>query len=219
MKPLLILILLLLAVLPVLAELPQDLHRPEFRLQPGGVDASWQRLLAELQGAPPLRAEFEERRYFPFRRDYTALIGEIRLDPAHGLSLHYSSPQDQLMVVDARGGFMQNERGRRRELPDNPSARAATSALLHVLRFDLGRLAENFEIYAAREADRWAFAFIPRPDGQLAKALSPVTVRGEDGRVQLIEMRKSERQRVEIHVGATETGVSFTEEELARYFR
>lgn len=211
--------LLLLSTLPLLAKLPEDLTQPEFRLQPENIGADWQKLLTELQAAPPLRAEFEERRFFPFRRDYTALTGEIRLDPDHGLSLHYITPQDQLMVVDARGGFLQNERGRRRELPDNPNARAATGALLHVLRFDLPRLAQDFDIYAARDENTWAFTFVPRADGKLAKALSPVTVQGEGARVQLIEMRKSDRQRVEIHVGQTETNVVFTDEELSRYFR
>lgn len=209
----------LIFTLPVFAKLPAQRTQPEFLVQPNDIGADWQKLLAELQAAPPLRAEFEERRFFPFRRDYTALTGEIRLDPNHGLSLHYITPQDQLMVVDARGGFLQNERGRRRELPDNPSARAATSALLHVLRFDLPRLAEDFDIYAARDERDWAFTFVPRAEGKLAKALSPITVQGEGARVRLIEMRKTERQRVEIHVGKTTTNVAFTDEERARYFR
>jgi hypothetical protein len=91
--------------------------------------------------------------------------------------------------------------------------------LLHVLRFDLPRLVEDFDIYAARDESDWAFTFVPRAEGKLAKALSPITVQGTDARVHLIELRKTDRQRVEIHVGKTDTNVVFTDEELARYFR
>jgi hypothetical protein len=203
---------------PLLAALPTDIAQPDHQLTPGKNDAPWQPLLAELRAKPPLRATFEEHRFFPFKKGFTRLEGEIRLDPVRGLSLHYTAPENQLMVVDREGGFMANARGRRRALPDNPRARAATSALLHVLRFDLPTLAADFTIYAARDGDAWKFTFIPRP-GDLADVLNPITITGDHGLVRLIEMKKSDRQRVEIHIGRTETGVTFAADELARYFR
>jgi hypothetical protein len=203
---------------PAFAALPADIAQPEYQLLPGKNDAAWQPLVDELRAKPPLKAQFEEHRFFPFKKGFTRLDGEIRLDPVRGLSLHYTAPENQLMVVDQQGGFMANAKGHRRELPDNPRARAATSALLHVLRFDLRTLADDFTIYAARDGSAWRFAFIPRP-GDLAGVLNPITITGDHGLVRLIEMKKSARERVEIHIGQTDTGVTFTPDEIARYFR
>jgi hypothetical protein len=204
--------------LPLQAALPTELVSADYQLTPGENDASWQPLLTELKAKPPLKATFTERRYFPFRKDATQLTGEIRLDPARGLSLHYITPDDRLMVVDARGGFMADERGRRRELPNDPRASAATTALLNVLRFDLPALAKNFDIYAARDESAWRFTFVPRP-GPLAGVLQPIIITGENALLKTIEMRKADSQRVEIQIGETHTGITFDEAELKRFFR
>lgn len=211
-------LLLVLVVPPLRAALPADLVSPDYRLTPGENDSAWQPLLTELKAKPPLKATFTERRYFPFRKDSAQLTGEIRLDPGRGLSLHYLTPEDRLMVVDARGGFMADDRGRRRELPDDPRAHAATTALLNVLRFDLPELAKNFDIYATRDGAAWRFTFVPRP-GPLASVLQPIIITGENTLVQTIEMRKADSQRVEIIIGETHTGVTFDDAELARFFR
>lgn len=200
------------------AALPEDLAKPEFRLTPGENDAPWRQLIDDLKAKPPLRALFVENRYFPFRKEPAKLAGEIRLDPTRGLSLHYATPDDRLMVVDSKGGFMADERGRRRELPADPRAQAATTALLNVLNFDLPALSKNFTIYAARDGNDWRFTFVPQP-GPLASVLNPITITGANGLLQTIEMRKSGSQRVEIIIGETTTGVTFDEAELKRFFR
>jgi len=214
-----LLLLLALAVAPAAhAALPDDLVSDAHRITVGQNDSAWAPLVAELKANAPLSATFDEYRYFPFRKGAAKLTGEIRLDPVRGLSLNYTSPEKQMLVVDAKGGFMADSRGRRRELPDDPRARAATSALLDVLRFDLRRLAENFDIYAARDADTWRFNFTPKP-GPLADVLHPIIVTGEGAIVKNIEMRKTASQRVEILIGETHTRITFPPEELARFFR
>ncbi|CAM2806034.1 hypothetical protein [Rariglobus hedericola] len=212
------LLLLALCALPLRAEFPADLATPDYRIVPGENDASWLPLVADLKAKPPLKAVFNENRYFPFRKGPAKLTGEIRLDPVRGLSLHYLTPEDRLMVVDEKGGFMMDERGRRRELPDDPRAQAATKALLNVLRFDLPELAKNFLLYGARDGSSWRFTFVPNP-GPLASVLNPITVTGDNGLVKTIEMRKAAAQRVEILIGETKTGVTFNEAELTKFFR
>ncbi len=213
-----ILLFFVVALLPLRAALPADLVSPAYRLTPGENDSSWQPLIAELKAKPPLKATFEEHRYFPFRKGSAKLTGEIRLDPVRGLSLHYQTPEDRLVVMDPRGGFMAEAGGRRRELPDDPRAKAASTALLNVLRFDLPELAKNFEIYGAHEGDVWRFTVIPRP-GPLASILNPITVSGDSGLVRVIEMRKSGAQRIVIIISDTVTGVTFDAAELTTYFR
>ncbi|MFA6959887.1 MAG: outer membrane lipoprotein carrier protein LolA [Opitutaceae bacterium] len=200
------------------AEFPEDIATAENQIIPGKSDADWQPVLADLKAKPPLKANFEEHRFYPFRKNFTKLTGEIRLDPVRGLSLHYLTPDDRLMVIDDKGGFMKDEKGRRRDLPDDPRAQAATTALLHVLRFDLVELAKNFDLYGARDGEFWRFTFVPRP-GPLSGVLNPITVTGDSGLVRRIEMRKSSSQRVEIIIGETATGVTFSADELARFFR
>jgi len=215
-----LLLTLLLAGTPALhsADETAELVRPENRLQLDSIDPAWAALIAGLRAQPPLFSEFEEHRYFPFRRDFTRLTGEIRVDPARGLSLHYLSPEESLMVVDAQGGFIVEAGGRRQELPDDPRAQAGSEALLHVLQFDLEALAEDFAIYGEQSAAGWRLAFVPATDA-LARALQPITVSGEDRQVKRIEIGRTANQRVEIIVGDTRSGVTFTDEEISRYFR
>ena len=221
MKPHLLFVLLVTLVGSIAssrAELPTDITTATYRLTPGQNDADWQPLLSDLRSKPPLKAVFEERRFFPFRKNPVTLTGEIRLDAERGLSLHYLTPDDRIMVVDSRGGFMIDEKSRRRELPDDPRAQAATRALLNVMRFDLTALDRNFELFGVRDGSVWRFAFVPRP-GVLAEVLFPIIVTGEGALLREIEMRKTGSQRVQIIIGETATGVTFSADELARFFR
>ncbi len=207
------------AAFPLRAELPSTIIAPDYQVTPGQNDAAWQPLLAALKAKSPIMAAFEERRYFPFKKNPVVLTGEIRLDPARGLSLHYQVPEERILVVDDRGGFMRDGKGKRlHDLPDDPRAQAATRALLSVMRFELAALAQNFSIYAARDGADWRFAFVPLP-GPLADVLQPITVTGQDELVSTIEMKKSADQRVFIQMGETHTGVTFTSSELTRFFR
>ena len=211
---------LTLACLAVHAELPATIITPALQLMPGKNDAAWQPLLTALKAKAPIMATFEERRYFPFKKNPVVLTGEIRLDPQRGLSLHYQVPEERILVVDDRGGFMRDGKGRRlHDLPDDPRAQAATRALLHVMRFELSALAQDFSIYASRDGADWRFAFVPLPGGPLVDVLQPITVTGKDELVTGIEMKKSEDQRVEIHIGETHTNVTFNSTELTRFFR
>jgi len=207
------------APLPLRAELPADLITPAHQLEPGKNDSPWRPLLAALKSKAPLLAAFEEHRFFAFKKNPVVLTGEIRLDPARGMSLHYQVPEERILVVDDRGGFMRDGKGRRlHDLPDDPRAQAATRALLHVMRFELDALAKDFAVYAARDGADWRFAFVPLP-GPLADVLQPITVTGRDELVRTIEMKKADDQRVEILIGETHASVTFTPTELTRFFR
>lgn len=187
-------------------------------LVPGQTDGGWPALFASLRAQAPLQASFEETRYFPFKKTPAVLRGDIRFHPERGLSLHYTSPEDRLLVLDAAGGVLADAKGRRRELPSDPRAQGATNALLHVLRFDLDELSKNFVIDGTRDGPGWRLAFTPRP-GPLASVLDPVIVTGLGSAVLTLELRKSDSQRIEIRIGETHARVTFTGEELARFFR
>ncbi len=210
---------LTLAALTLRAELPATIIAPDHQLVPGQNDAVWQPLLTALKAKSPIFATFEERRYFAFKKNPVLLTGEIRLDPQRGLSLHYQVPEERILVVDDRGGFMRDGKGKRlHDLPDDPRAQAATRALLSVMRFELATLAQNFSIYAARDGADWRFAFVPLP-GPLADVLQPITVTGQDELVNTLEMKKTDTERVFIRIGKTQTNATFNSTELTRFFR
>lgn len=202
----------------VLPSPPDDLVSPSHQLNAADPAPPWGALLKQLQSKGNITAAFTENRYFPFKKIPVVLTGEIRLSREHGLSLHYLTPDDRLMIVDDRGVLMRNASGRSKEGPSDPRALAATGALVQVMRFDLLALSQQFAMYAAGDSARWYFAFDPK-DETLGRTLSQLIVSGEGGQVRRIQMRKSAVQSVEILIGETRENVTFTADELKRFFR
>jgi len=197
---------------------PADLITPANKITVGENDASWRELATALAANGNVAAPFTENRYLPFKKIPVVFTGDMRLSPDRGLSLAYTKPENQLMIVDAKGVLLRDGRGRQRELPNDPRAQAATTALLHVMRFDLPELAKNFDLYGQRTGDDWHLVFDPRP-GELASVLSRLIVTGHRAQVKKLEMRKSALQGIEILIGDVRTHVDFTPEEIQKSFR
>jgi outer membrane lipoprotein-sorting protein len=181
-------------------------------------DPAWRDLFAQLAPQKTRHSKFEERRIFPFRNTPIVLKGEIRISPERGLSLSYLGDKPQVMIMDQKGVLMRDDRGRERAAPSDSRADAATSALFQILRFDLPGLAKSFVIHGRRDGEAWTLGFEPR-DATLAGMIGSVIVQGENGRVDRISMVKSEKQRIEISISETRDDVTFTPEELKRFFR
>ena len=195
-----------------------DLISPANKITLGQNDAPWTALTAALQAQGNVAAPFTEHRYLPFKKIPVVFSGDMRLSTERGLSLHYTSPEDRLMIVDATGVLLRDDRGRSRELPADPRAQGATSAMLHVMRFDFPALAKDFDLYGRRDGDTWQLAFEPR-DSELAGTVSRIIVSGTAAEVRKLEMRKSALQRIEILVGEVHTQVLFTPDDLKKFFR
>lgn len=184
----------------------------------GENDAAWSPLFTVLAGQDGVYSTFTENRWFSVKKFPVVLHGELRHSPTRGLSLRYTQPEEQLMVVDAKGLLMRNAKGRTRTMAADPKAPRIDAALLPVLRFDLPALRELFTVHAARDGDDWRLDFVPRTP-ELARQLSVVVVEGAGERVRRLEFRRSAKQRVEVLIEETKTGVSFTAEEEQRFFR
>lgn len=195
-----------------------SLMTPANRIIVGENDAPWRELSATLAANGNVTAPFTENRYLPFKKIPVVFTGDMRLSPERGLSLAYTKPENQIMIVDAKGVVLRNARGQSRELPNDPKAQAATTALLHVMRFDLPELSKNFELYGLRVGDDWHLVFDPRP-GELADTLSRLVVTGHGAEVKKLEMRKSALQGIEILIGDVRTHATFTAEEIQKSFR
>lgn len=197
----------------------QDLPTgPEFVLKDAAHDPAWSAILEGLATTRSRQSQFEERRYFPFRRTPVVLKGEIRIIPDRGLSLRYLAPESRILIVDEKGLLMRDDEGRQREAPADSRAQAITSALVSVLRFDLPTLEKSFEVHGRIEGPRWTLAFVPR-EPALGELVGVLGVSGEKGQLDLIELVKSPTQRIEIRVSGTRDNVIFPGDVIERFFR
>ena len=187
-------------------------------LSQGSVGPEWSRLAAALASKGNIEAPFTERRFFPFRRQPTVLNGVLRIAGRGGLSLQYTDPEPSVLVADPGGLIFRDGRGRSHELAAGSEEAGPIESILPIMRFDLAALFPAFEIRARRSGGDWQLEFTPRSP-RAAQSLGTVTVGGAGDEVRHLEFRKSGSQRVEIEVGAARAGVSFTQAEMARYFR
>lgn len=205
------------AVFPVTAAHGADaaLIAPAHRLNPA--DAAWRELAERFARRPDTCADFEERRFFPFSKNPTVLKGEVRVSRRHGLSLHYTGPDERTIVFDGQGMLVRDPAGRAKPPPD-PRANIANEALRHILRFDFAALAADFELYGRVQGAAWSLALVPRTR-DVRQALGNVFVEGEGDFVRTIGFHRSERQHIDIAMSRARSEGEFTAEDVKRFFR
>ncbi len=181
-------------------------------------DPAWSALFAELGLNKARESHFEERRYFPFRKQPIVLTGISRLLPGRGLSLQYITPDPQTLIFDGKGMLLRDRDGHDRAPPDDRRARAATGALVDVMRFNLPELEKTFELHGVRQGEAWTLVLKPH-DAAVARSVSALEVQGTGSHLQRIEIDAGGHERVEILISATQEDVVFPEEVLRRYFR
>src|SRR5687768_8972217 len=195
-----------------------DLISPDTRLEDPASDPKWRELFQRLAPNKTRQSTFEERRYFPFRKAPVVLQGEIRIVPERGLSLRYLGPEPRVLIVDRKGLLMRDNQGREQAAPSDSRGQAATSALVHVLRFDFEKLKKDFEVHGRWNDATWTLAFVPR-DPAFANLLGVLTVSGGQNALRKIEMIKTPTQRIEITIKETQEDVLFTGDTIRRFFR
>jgi hypothetical protein len=178
----------------------------------------WHWLFAAIAAKGNTCSTFTENRAFAARKEPVVLTGEMRLIPAAGLSLRYLTPEETLTIIDARGLYLRDARGRVREIKAGSRDAGLVAALLPVMRFDEESLFKNFTVHAARDGADWRFDFVPR-DEKLTAALGSITITGAGAEIRRLAFHASPKVRVEVIVGETKTGVTFTPGDLQKYFR
>jgi hypothetical protein len=191
------------------------LIKPEHCLAPAA--PAWGDLIEAFAHHPDIAADFIERRHFSFKKEPVELKGEVRVSATRGLSLHYTAPEERTVILDAQGVLMRAAAGEQAP-PADPRAAAANAALLHVLRFDLGMLETDFELYGQRDGATWTLALVPRTEAQ-RRSIGRITVSGEAAAVRHIELRRSAKQFIEIVIGPPRAAAAFTADDMKRFFR
>ncbi len=194
---------------------PNPLVNAAHQLAPAS--PAWRDLVETFSHQSDVTTDFVEQRFFAFRKQPVTLKGEVRVSGAHGLSLHYTEPDERTIILDAQGLLLRAAAGEKTPPPD-PRARAVNDALLHILRFDFPALEKDFALYGERDGPKWTLVLTARTD-LLRRAIGEITVAGEAGAVYRIELRHSAKQYIEILMAAPRSRAAFTSEELKRYFR
>jgi glycosyltransferase involved in cell wall biosynthesis len=193
-----------------------------FAAAPGAAEVSagapeWQELAAEFARKGDVVADFTELRKFPFKREVVELTGEVRVSAGRGLSLHYQTPTDHTVILDAAGILVRAPSGQSAP-PADPRAAAANRALLKLLHFDLAGLAEDFVLTGSRSGLAWELRLEPRSD-ELRRSIGRITTNGIGATIRQIEIRRSEKQFVFITISPPRPPAPFTADEVKTYFR
>ena len=188
---------------------------PEHRVTAAAPE--WSELAASFARNPDVTANFLERRFFPFKKEPVELKGEVRVSQTHGLSLHYTVPDERTVILDDQGVLIRAAAGEKAP-PADPRAAAANEALLHVLRLDFIALEKDFEIYGRRHGDAWTITLVPRAE-ELRRSVGRINATGEAATIRHIEIRRTPKQAIEIIIEEPKPPVAFTVDELKQYFR
>jgi hypothetical protein len=187
----------------------------EHKIQPEMTE--WKGLAESFAHKPDTVADFTERRSFPFKKEAVELKGEVRVSPDHGLSLHYLTPEERIVILDSKGMVLRGNAGEKMP-PADPRATAVNEALLHVLRFDFAALEREFDLYGRKDGSAWNLALVPRVDS-MRKSIGRITVTGDAAVVTRIELRRSAKQSIEILMAPPKPQAAFTADEIKRFFR
>src|SRR6185503_18937999 len=95
---------------------------PETLLADPAHDPAWRQLFDKLAPNKTRQSTFEERRFFPFRKQPIVLQGEIRIVPRRGLSLRYLQPEGRVLIIDEQGLLMRDNDGREQSPPSDSRA-------------------------------------------------------------------------------------------------
>lgn len=193
-------------------ELPPPLGQ---RLTAGAAD--WQDLAQRFLEQPDVITRFTERRQFPFRKTPIELTGEVRASRTHGLSLHYLTPDERIVILDGEGLLMRGPEGQKAP-PADPRAAGANAALRHILRLDFAALEKDFELYGERNGPLWRLTLLPLPP-ELKRSIGRMIVTGENADVRSIEIRRSANVSIEIRMDPPARTGPFDAAEIRRFFR
>ncbi len=179
--------------------------------------AAWQDLTAVFAGQTDVTADFAEHRHFAFRPQAVELTGEVRISAAHGLSLHYLTPEVRTVILDAHGMLMRTPSGKVTATTD-PRAEGAKTALLQILRLDLAALVRGYELYGERHDRAWTLDLVPRPETS-HRGLIRITVDGEAAAIRRIVLHRSAKNAIEILIAPPRPPAAFTSHDLQCFFR
>lgn len=207
--------LVVLAFMLPLGGFAVDVSAPMEVIDPS--DPGWRSLVESFAQRDNITANFAEQRWFPFRNKPVELTGEVRVSKDRGLSLHYRTPEQRVIIVDQHG-LLVREHGSDSGGPSDPRATAVNDALLRILRLDLVALQRDFEVRGRLSGTEWAITLLPKRE-DLRRIIGEISVSGGGAAVSRIELKHSPKQFVDIRMSQPLPNRPFSPAELKEYFR
>lgn len=203
----------LLFLLATLAALPRPAAAEPYAAE---LPPSARARLQTLAQPRTLVGEFTESRFTPLKKKPVVVAGIVRIDRARGLSLAYDQARAPVVILDEKGLLLRHADGREQAAP--PEA-AEDLRLLHALFvFDLATLEKSYALASTEAGDgAWTLVFTRRPEA--AATYRELTLAGDATRLTRIVLAKTPNLHTDIALGPPRLDVTFSPEDLARYFR
>ncbi len=183
-------------------------------------DSAWnlEALLESLSSAAAVESEFRESRHRGFRRVPADFRGTMRWDAELGLSLSYSEPRTQVMLIRSDAVFQSQRGGSPRRMPSSEESDFLRAILLDVFRFDRTVWEASFDIVAEFDEARWSIQLNPLESSEVAAMVERIEVSGEADAVDKLEIWRDERSRVEIEIRDSRTVEQWSADVLQEAF-
>lgn len=164
-------------------------------------DADLSALLEKLSANTAMESQFNESRHRGFRRVPADFIGTMRWDAKLGLSLSYSEPHSQVLLIRQDAVFQSRRGSPPRRMPASAEADFLRSIMLDVFHFDAEVWAENFSIEDNFDDNgQWVLELSPLEGSEVRELVHRIQVSGNADKVRRIEIWRDERSRLEIEI-------------------
>lgn len=161
-------------------------------------------------------ADFTESRFTPLKKKPVVVSGILRIDRARGLSLAYEQPGAPVVILDDQGLLLRH--ADRRDQPAPPEAADDLLLLRALFAFDLATLEKSYAVAATENPDgTWTLVFTRR-EGSVA-SYRELALSGDATRLTRLVLAKTPNLHTDVTLESPRLDVSFTPEDLARYFR
>ena len=179
----------------------------------------WRAAVERLEAAPRLRADFNEFRHTPARRNASRYTGVLRWDEKHGLSLAYAHPRAQTMVISPESMRRFDEDGQERRLPQGEETDLWTRMMLDIFALRVDAWPQDFDLELLEdEGDAWTLHLRARSDGAFDGLLRAIEISAEDNEIHTITFQRDTRRRTEIRLQSLEKDVEWAPGEIQNAF-
>ena len=182
------------------------------------LDPEWRMLFERMRSVERVSAPFVEERYFSFRKKPKVYHGVFRKSTDGSVSLAYSDPEVMALHVGEGFAFYRKGEGPVRRIPQGHGRGELLEVLPRLLRLDLAKLTDDYELMGAWEETSWRLRLIAKRQALDSLPYSRIELGGEDAAVRRIELCDAGEQRIVIELGQPVYPEFYSQKSRADYF-
>jgi hypothetical protein len=176
-------------------------------------------LLESLSSSSAVESDFSESRHRGFRRVASDFRGIMRWDRELGLSLSYTEPRTQVMLIRPDGVFQSRGGQSPRPMPSSAEGDFLRSVFLDVFSFNRDVWQISFAIRADFDnEDGWEIQLQPLADSSVVGMVERIEISGTGDELRHLEIWRDERSRIVIEMRDARTVEKWSESVLQEAF-